>query len=1179
MKASPHCHPESALTGSTIGALVKRAKDLGRSHFVHTDLGHLSAAVKSYMVAKKAGLKPVLGFEFFFKDEHCPFTHGTKADRCRYYTASIYAQDQAAYQELVKAVSRDDLPKMELYEEFHSLWNWDVLEHLSKFNVQIVLSGVHCMVSKNYLAEEPKAAMAVFEKLKSLFGDRLSVAILAEPWSKKFASVVNIEYTDGTHSAIMSTDTVSTDRARKINAIDIVERPGHTKVKSLVTNNTFYRVDKEIKNATLRKGFLPLGIDASLGVNKFLYALAAKFGVRVLATDYAYYAEASDKVVQSMVLGGSTQLAPTLHMKTEDEVTNYLVNTLRLSAEESKKIIENNGLWAEQFNNFSLKYEWRLPDPGGDPMELMIQKIKEIGRMNWSDATHVARLKEELEVIAKNPIRNLTPYFLTIAEIMDFYKKEGHLAGPGRGSAGGSFLAYLMGITNVDPLKYELSFPRFLSMERLMNGDIPDIDSDFGSRDPLVGKDGKSGYLYSRWPGKVAQVSTRHTVRLKSAVKDVNRYFNGSVEPAIEVFSKGLPDPVQGVSDHDLVFGYTDADKNPVPGLIETSEDLQKYAAERPKEWDIVKKALGIVRANSQHASAFLISDIPISDVLPVKNGNIAAYEAKQCEFAGQIKFDLLVVKNILDVEECLRLINKKNGENHEIGYFTHNGQKLYIWDMPQDLEAMKSVWGGNTETVFQINTESMIPFVRDIKPENVDDLSTILALVRPGPLDYIDPATGRSMAEEYVWRRQGRSKPDFQELYDLIPETEGVIVFQEQSLKISKELGGMTPADAEKLRRLFSKKLKKEANEMKPTFMATAIPKVGEEKANKIWDMMETSSRYSFNKSHSMAYALISYACIFLKHYYPLEWWAAILTNAEEKEISGKLWQYVKEFVAPPDINLSEDTMVVDYANHKLRSKLGVIRGLGEKTIEPIVAGKPYKDIQDYVNKGVAGQALSHKLIHVGFLDSLFPPKSDLHTKLKMYEDALEIKIYKERVEKAAANGKLVRDSQPRRGEVPYAYTKLDPITNASMIKSTLPSFPMDTTALGLSHSKARNPTKFGFVKSSRGYDTLLVDGERLRLLDEKSAYETDKDEYVASTAFVIESKEFAYGKTEKKKALKIIIDVDGYVSEKVLWPDYNTGQLVYPETLKKGAIATFFFRKRANKQDMSIMQIVVES
>jgi DNA polymerase III subunit alpha len=188
-----------------------------------------------------------------------------------------------------------------------------------------------------------------------------------------------------------------------------------------------------------------------------------------------------------------------------------------------------------------------------------------------------------------------------------------------------------------------------------------------------------------------------------------------------------------------------------------------------------------------------------------------------------------------------------------------------------------------------------------------------------------------------------------------------------------------MSPSDAEKLRRLFSKKLKKEAGEMKPVFMSTAIPKIGEEKANKIWDMMETSSRYSFNKSHSYSYSLITYASMFLRHHYRLEWYAAILTHATEQEITGKLWPYVKEFISPPDINLSTNVMVVDYANEKIRSKLGVIRGIGEATIEPIVAARPYKDIQDFVDKDVAGQSLTHKLIHVGVLDSLISSKNEL--------------------------------------------------------------------------------------------------------------------------------------------------------------------------------------------------------
>ncbi len=728
--------------------------------------------------------------------------------------------------------------------------------------------------------------------------------------------------------------------------------------------------------------------------------------------------------------------------------------------------------------------------------------------------------------------------------------------------------------------------------------DILVHNCDFPDRDLLIGKDGKSGFLYKKWGNKAAQISTRHTVRLKSAVKDTNRYLNGSVEKDIEIFSKALPDPPQGVPDKDFVFGYEDTDGNHVPGVLEQYDPLKQYSINRPNEWSIVQKALGLTRAHSLHASAFAISDVPISDILPTKEGHVTQYEAKQVEAAGILKYDFLTVSNIKDIEVCLKLINKKNKESPTIGYFTHKGKLEYVWDLPNDLDAMKSCWNGDTETLFQINTKSMVPFVKEILPESVEDLSVILALVRPGPMDFIDEVTGRSMAEEYVYRRQGRSKPDLQELYDLIPETHGIIVFQEQSLKISKELGGMAPSDAEKLRRLFSKKLKKEAGEMKPVFMSTAIPKIGEEKANKIWDMMETSSRYSFNLSHSIGYALVTYAGLFLRHNYPLEWWAAILTNAKEKEITGRLWPHVKSFVAPPDINLSTDEMEIDYANQKIRAKLGVIRGMGDKTIQPIVDGRPYNDIQDFVNRDVAGSSLSRKLIHVGVLDSLFPPKSQLLQKLQLFENAIEVNKFNKKLEKASKEGKNLKQVEPNIGTVPEEYLTIeqDPMKNAAIKKSILSSVLVDLRGLGTKYSKClenkNKPSKFMLPMESREKLALnpdiglsedekvfLVSGEMLQQLDEQVAEEVSEDKYVAVTAFIVGTEVFDY-KKNTKQALKVTMDCDSYLNEKVLWPDFYTSELIYPKDLKKGNICTVFLKKRANKSDpCSIVEIVIEA
>lgn len=848
ISAVPHSHPESQLTGSPLSSMLKRAVDLGRTYFTHTDLGHLGSALKTYSLAKKSNLKPILGLEFYFKDVGCEIISGTSANRCRYFTSTILCQDQKSYQELVKVASKTDLPKITIGEEEQSLWGWSEIERLSKFNTFLVLGGPHCAVGKTLLASGPELAEKVFLRLKDLFEQRLSVSLICEKWDRKFASVIKIEYVDGTYDSLLSTDIVTTDKARKIKASDLFSRGGHNEIKSKIVSSTHFNVNKYVKNVTEHKGFLPLPCDVTLEINKFLFEMAKKYGTKVLLSDYAFYAEKSDHIVQTMILENATKLKSDLHMRTEEEFGKYLQTVMKLSLNETAQVFNNNNEWAKNFDNFELKYEYRLAESEGNPLQKCMEIIKKNGRMKWDDPVYTARLREEISVISHNGVKDFSAYFLPIKGFVDHYRENGELTGPSRGSAGGSLFCYLMGVTQVDPIRYDLSFPRFLSLDRIKNGDIPDVDTDFPDRDLLVGKDGKSGFLYQKWGSKGAQISTRHMVRLKSAIKDTNRYLKGSVEKEIEVFSKALPDSPQGVTDQQFVFGYEDSDGNHVRGLFEYYEPLKNYAKSRPEEWAIVQKALGIVRSHSKHASAFAISDVPISDLVPTKEGHITQCEAKQVEAAGILKYDLLTVSNIKDIQVCLKLINKKNRESPTIGYFTHKGKLEYIWNLPNDPEAFKSCWNGETETLFQINTKSMIPFVKEILPQSVDDLSVILALVRPGPMDYVDEDTGRTMAQEYVHLRQGKAEPKLKELRDLIPETHGVIVFQEQSIKISKELGGMTPVDAEKLRRLFSKKLKKEANEMKPVFMSTAVPKIGEEKANIIWDMMETSSRYSFN-------------------------------------------------------------------------------------------------------------------------------------------------------------------------------------------------------------------------------------------------------------------------------------------------------------------------------------------
>lgn len=1197
MKVSPHCHAESPLTGSTLANLVGRAKEMGREYFAYTDHGHLSSALKAYNLCKpdkrkiedlakegkeylKREIKFIPGIEIYFKDNTCPIVSGTQADRCKYFTLTLYCKDQEAYQALCKLVSREDMPTLEINEQTQQLWAWSDLEAMSKYNVEVVLGGPHCIVGKVMLAGRADLSERVFTKVCEVIGrERVSSSLICEPWLKKFSQVIQITYTDGSVDSVLANDFISTDRARRMKALDLTERYGHKIIKTKISGGMCYEVNKEISKVKLHRGFLPLpGGDATLKVNKLLKALSSKHKVNLLASDYAYYAHKEDKIVQTMRLEGNNKLQPNLHMKDVKEIGDYLTDVLGMLPEDANTVMFNNNRWASRFDGFKLSYEWRLAETGGDPIRQAMEIIKANGRMKWDDPKYVARLKEELEVIAKNPKKDLTAYFLPIRDVLTHYRENGLLTGPGRGSAGGSLFCYLLGITQIDPFDFDLPFQRFFSLDRIMGMELPDIDVDLEDRTLLVGEDGHSGYLYGRYGDKAAQISTRTTIRLKSAIKDTNRYFKGKVEDSIEVLTKGLPAPPQGVSDLNFVFGFQDDEGNHVDGLIEQSEELQKYAKDRPEEWDIVSKAMGLTRAYSSHASAFVLSDIPIKDVLPTKQGNITQYEAKEVEAAKLIKYDFLVVKQLKDIRVCLDLINRKNGKGQTVGYFSHGDKTEYVWRLPQLAEVFKSIWSGSTETCFQINTRSMTPFVIEMLPQNMMDIATLLALVRPGPMDFINPDTGRNMVEEYMLLRKGEIKPDIQELADLLPETYGIIVFQEQLNKIARDLAGFPGPKAEKLRANMAKKRMVELMNMKPEFIEGAKLKVSAEKAEQIWDRMVTFGRYGFSVIHAVEYAHITFACMFLKHFYPLEWWAAILTNATEQEISGKFWPYVKELVASPDINLSTDEMVVDYANNKIRAKLGVIRGMAEATISPIVENRPYKDIQDFVDKEVAGPALSHKLIHVGVLDSLFPPKTEMIEKLRLHSQAVENKIFRDKKAKADAAGKKIRALQPKEGTVPEGYAGLHPIVDAAMKKSVLPSMPISTFDLGANFSKVKVEGLRPAVRGMRGHATPLINGDQLQRLDDVPGDSVNEDIYVAATAYIVKSEEFAYSKNTKR-ALKMIIDVDGYVSEKVLWPDYESGQLEYSPSLKKGAIATIFFRKRVGKKDMAIQGIVVES
>jgi len=1207
---SPCNHPESYLSGSTVESMIDRSKELGCPYFAVTDHGTLASIIRAYIYCKEEGVKLIPGIELFFKDSDCDLARNTESEKIKYFKIIVHFKDQAAYQYVVKMISDQSKRKITIGENEHKIFNWNDLREISKYNVTITTSNVECMVSKHLLVGRADVGVAYYKRLKEIFGsDRFYPSILPfrhDRFWKTFVKtrlnnkIVNLPAYDR-----VETNIKGKNRPR---VIDLTySRETNVKLTHLYVNKIKHKIKddcQDILSTQVINDFdmIPGG-DVQIKANRFILALARQSGDynKILINNYSYYATADDKVVQDMKLGEEKRIFQTQYVRSTEESRDYIKEELKLDNESINKFIENSYAWASNFDNFVLKYDYKLPY-FEEPEKKLIQIIKDVGRMRWDDPIYVKQFKEEFDLLTKNGKINLIPYFLPIEDIYRFYKENGYLVGPGRGSSSGFLISYLIGITHVNPIEYELHSSRFLTLDRVQTNKLPDIDFDMEDRIPLVGRDGNGGYLFNKYGNKAAQISTRTLLRIKSAILDANRFVNGGkLEKEISDLSKSLPTTPQGVNDNEYIFGYNDNDGNYVQGLIDKSDDLRGYSEARPKEWDIVKRALSLSRQVGRHACAFIISNRPIEEDVPIMEiggvKRVTQFEHKYCEFAGLVKYDFLVVDALKDIRVCMDHINKKNGDNIETGYFKHNGEKVFIWHLPQNKEVYDMLGNGETETVFQLNTTSATPFVKEIKPQSIMDCAIITSLVRPGPLGFKDEVTGRNMAEEYVERRYGRSGSEIPILEKLIPETHGTFVYQEDLVRIVKELANMSIIDAENVREFMGKKKMKLLESLKPKFIDGAIKKVDLETAEKIWSMMITFGGYGFNKSHAVAYSITSYACAFLKYYYPLEWWASILTNKDDKEINEVLYKYVKDMVLPPDVNLSNEEITIDYDNKKLRNKLSTISGLGKNTADKIISNRPYSSVYNFVKKKPCGESLSKKLVHVGILDSLFDKNDTLLTKMQKYEDASELVAYENKVgqykkdagelaKSEADASKLNRkikslknliEKGPIKGSVDNIYIALHPVTDYLLKKQIFPTMNLDLHKILTNHSKTMIFPRNGnySIMDERGRENKLVSGEYLQTVDSS---DVDGYDYFVTAGYVVNMEEFTYH-GGAKKALKLIIDSSGYISEKVVWSDRETNELVYPKNLKKGSIAYFFYYKKEGKPYTNINNIIVEN
>lgn len=1263
--SSPHVHIQSLDSASTPEAFADREVALGTGTITCTDHGTMQACREVYTLAKERKLTPILGLEGYVRDDNCPILlsngierdkeTGTLAHYNKYYHISIHAQNQTAYEALVKELSIADSRAEKHGKERKPLFTWEQLEKLGQYDLTMTTGCLIGMVQRHLLNDRPDIAIKYFEKLQSVVKPgNLYVELFPHRCTHKWVDAVFITLEGGEKLKFWREKKLKTSLYEDISAEDLAKLYSRGKgvgiLIGVMTDRKMKEVEpKQILKAVLVEDYLqnecrpwcPDG-DVQLGANKFMLHLAKSRKLPILISDDAHFATEDEKLVQdSRLTDGkhSWKFHNSYHRQSSAEAYSYFKNYMGVSDSEFESMLESNRNWASRFKDFTFKDRKELPTSfyPKDTLTHAKKLIDKHGRMDWANPVYVARLKKEISLLHKNGTIDLLPYFFIAEEVIDQYRIAGELTGPGRGSAAGLLFSFLLGITHTNPLQYELSEDRFLTLDRIQEGGLPDIDMDFPDRDLLTNP--QTGWLYKRFGECVSAISTNTMLRLKSSIKDVHRARHGFVSPEIEVLTKKLPTPPQGIEDIDFIFGYVGDDGKEVKGLIEDSVELQAYTNEHPEEWQIVKKMLGIARNKSQHACAYVICNEPVSNFIPLQTLSsgvrVTQYTAPWVEAAGGLKMDFLGLNSLKDLSACIKIVQERNGGKLTEGKFIpgrgnvpwfqlvpYKGDYYDVWDLPADVNVFNSISSADTETVFQLNTHAARQWLRQFNYEkmpgikaidSIEAISAFTALDRPGPLDakVKDEKTGRehNMLVEFANRAKGMPATGaIVALNNLLPETYGVMVYQEQLEKIYRHVVDCDGIKSAKFRKAVAKKKMEAVLKAYPDFIEKGSRKLGAEDTQKIWDQTVTFGQYGFNKSHAICYSVIAYACAFMKYHYPIEWWTAVLCNADKNEITTKFWRYCKKWLDLPDVRYSVGEFSIQ--NNRIRAPLGFINGVGEGAHAELCAGRPYLNIKDFcikiIKKKIDGtkpvldsqgnqvmdskgkpkfrsgvsalnRGIVYKLIVSGVMDSLFSEDATtIIDKINAFEQAMMDATEE-------LTGKRKRTLPKSVAEKRDIYVNLTPLTRFQMQKKILPIYGESLLPImhksgieGISRNRAgsyfylpQTAHTISDIKAQIGSGELeevpMVDGPSLKFYNEDFEIYDNQRLAVAAAAYIVSERRFTY-KPKKKKdeaagstrtAVELIFDVDGEQFSFVKWPDRKTGKLIAPPEGLAGSLA----------------------
>ena len=889
------------------------------------------------------------------------------------------------------------------------------------------------------------------------------------------------------------------------------------------------------------------GMQEQKMVNQSLLRMSQETGIELVATNDIHYTYAEDEKPHDMLLCIQTgkKLSDENRMryeggqyyiKSEEEMRTLFPYALQ-ALENTQKIADRCNVEIEFGVTKLPKYDVPEEYTSWEYLQhLCCQGLKK--RYPSGDEALKNRLEYELSVIKS---MGYVDYFLIVWDFIKYAKDHGIMVGPGRGSAAGSIVAYCLEITSIDPIKYQLLFERFLNPERVSMPDI-DVDFCFERRQEVI------DYVVEKYGSdRVVQIVTFGTMAAKGVIRDVGRVM-------------------------DLPYAFVDSIAKMIPKELNITLDralsmnpeLKKLYQEDDRVHELIdmsKRLEGLPRHTSMHAAGVVISQKSVDEYVPLSLGSdgsvVAQFTMTTLEELGLLKMDFLGLRTLTVIQDAARLASESAGERIDINQIDYDDKRV-----------LESIGTGKTDGIFQLESGGMKSFMKELKPQNLEDIIAGISLYRPGPMDFIP---------QYI---KGKNHPetityDCPQLEPILAPTYGCIVYQEQVMQIVRDLAGYTLGRSDLLRRAMSKK-KGEVMERERKNFVYGNPEEGvpgciangidEETANKIYDEMIDFAKYAFNKSHAAAYAVVSYQTAWLKYYYPVEFMAALMTSVIDNP--GKVSEYIYTCrqlgieILPPDINKGEGSFSVDNGN--IRYGLAAIKSIGRPVIDAIIAERnargEFKNLKDFIER-LSGKEVNKRTIESfiksGAFDSLGGTRKQF---MVIYVKILD-QVNQER--KYSMTGQLslfdmVDDDQKAEFDIP-----LPPVGEYE--KETKLAFEKEVLGIYLSG----HPMEEYEEKWKKNISRTTLDFQ----LDEETGRTKVHDGAREIVGGIITSKTIKYTKNNQTMAFITLEDLAGSV-EVVIFPKvYEKNQQYLNEEGK------VFVKGRVSEEDEAASKLICES